>query len=342
MELSNSESLPPMLPASVRRAADALPSISMEMLNRCARPKTPRPALSSCVHLANPATGSSTLAHRFFNHPSLQNYSAAMKNGTNYPRGNLFSGPWSHSHSVSAEMIQQKLRRGGNLGRTRYRTLRLPFPPTRCFVLTVRDPAARLASGYRSSDATNGRLARWSADVVATPGGERNLSTLIARLRSYTQLTARTQAEVARLDNATREIGVAYESSAGKPSWCCLPGDYPPPERGDLFLISQLHYLRGINCSDAQVVFICTERFESGWARFLGSFGHGASADHTEPQATPSNADEHEVLNARSNATRSRGRTALRRSALSEEDQAFVRDVLYPWDTALHRWACGR
>jgi len=31
---------------------------------------------------------------------------------------------------------------------------------------------------------------------------------------------------------------------------------------------------------------------------------------------------------------------AQRRSQLNDEERAFVRDVLYPWDLALYRWAC--
>ena len=68
------------------------------------------------------------------------------------------------------------------MGKKHGRTVRLKFEPTRCFVLTVRDPAERLESGYRSSDATNGRLARMSGEAQRR-GERRNLSHFVSDLR---------------------------------------------------------------------------------------------------------------------------------------------------------------
>ena len=326
------------LPALVKRVATSLPDFSFGDLRQCTTPKhLNRPSLESCHFLANPGTGSSTLAHRFFHHPNLTNYSAVGTVG-HYPRRMLFPGAWSHSHAVSAAMISQKLLRGGNLGRTKYRTKRIKFPPARCFVVTVRDPAERLASGYRSSDATNGRLARWSGELKAAAGA-RNLGAVVAHLRAEMGSERRSGAANATSTNNSA-LMIAYENSAGgHPRWCCLPGDYPPPEGGDLFLLSQLQYLRGINCSSDEVYFICTERFETDWARFLSEFDvtssvHPTGVDGSEVDRSMP------VMNARSRAADSRGRTARRRSVLSTSENAFVRDVLYPWDSALHRWAC--
>lgn len=105
---------------------------------------------------------------------------------------------------------------------------------------------------------------------------------------------------------------------------------YPGPEDGSIFLVSQSHYLQGINCSKAELHFVCTERFDEDWRAFLAKFGIAAGES---PRLNHHNG---------THPMGSLAHGAQQRSRLSEEDKAYVRNVLYPWDHALHSWACGR
>ena len=81
--------------------------------------------------------------------------------------------------------------------------------------------------------------------------------------------------------------------------------------------------------ADVQVHFICTERFAEDWNVTLQKFGTSA----TSP-----------LLPARQRMGAKAGSIlyfAERRSRLSEDDRAFVRRVLYSWDTELWEWACA-
>ena len=106
---------------------------------------------------------------------------------------------------------------------------------------------------------------------------------------------------------------------------------YPGPADGSIFLVSQSHYVQGINCSKAELHFVCTERFDDDWRAFLAEFG-------VAPRQSLPRLNRH-------NGTHRIGSLAYgaqMRSRLSQEDKDYVRNVLYPWDTALYSWACER
>ena len=117
-----------------------------------------------------------------------------------------------------------------------------------------------------------------------------------------------------------------YKSSAGWPKWH-HPTGLPGPENGSMFLVSQSNYLRGLNCSEAEFHFICTERFDSDWNTVLLEFGLSP-----EPPQVPSR--------KRSGFLAGPIFFAEQRSWLDEVDKNYVRDTLYPWDTALYRAVC--
>jgi hypothetical protein len=119
-----------------------------------------------------------------------------------------------------------------------------------------------------------------------------------------------------------------YASSAAQPDWHNRLTNYPGPTNGSLFLISQLWYLQGLNCTETELHLVCTERFESDWRRFLAAFGVAS------PAVAAHQHKRHDVK------PHTRAHRAARNSVLSASDRAFMRDVLYPWDWELYRWAC--
>ena len=108
----------------------------------------------------------------------------------------------------------------------------------------------------------------------------------------------------------------------------------PGPVNGSMFLTSQLGYLRGVDCTrDVEVHLLCQERFDQDWAALLRSFG-----EHT---SRPGGWHSHLRNASRAPRLNRAHWQANARSMLSSDDDAFVRRALYPWDDALHKWACG-
>ena len=89
---------------------------------------------------------------------------------------------------------------------------------------------------------------------------------------------------------------------------------------GNVFLVSQLDYLRHINCSRTEVQFICNEQFQQDWTRVTSLFGlHNASLV---------------TANNRSSFIHDTG------SALGPREARLWRECLYPWDAHLHAMLC--
>ena len=155
------------------------------------------------------------------------------------------------------------------------------------------------------------------------------------------------------IDRAPQRVsGTAYlfAHSAGRPAWF-MDWHYPGPINGSHFLTSQLSYLRGLDCSRHEVFFLCQERYDDDWRALLAHFGETSSSrrpdgtwhshDRSREPAAPSTPQRPKDGRRRRSVGEVRAEEARERSRLSESDRAFVRDELYPWDTALHRWACG-
>ena len=107
---------------------------------------------------------------------------------------------------------------------------------------------------------------------------------------------------------------------------------WPGPVNGSMFLVSQLHYLRGLDCSRDELHLLCTDRLDADWASALATFGVAEAA------APPRERDRG---GARAHVAGTPAFFAQRRSVLSEAERQLVRERLYPWDAKLHRWACG-
>lgn len=289
-----------------------------------------REGLRACTNFAIAGTASSTLAR------ALSEYS----NATN----------WDHT------MLWPALRRRP------MHTGRLP----RCLIATLRDPASRLASGFRYDllyghlGQVQGLCAQWRRDGGGCPPNA--TAAFVSALR--------------RMDEPRAQK--MYRSSAGAPTFGASGG--PQPD-GSFFLVSQAHYLsRGLNCSapDAPLVHVlCAERFDDDFGELLARYGHpvGRTARHggywasltahatslgagvlnvltgTAPAARGvshrmwrSAPDDAALLLAAANASRlavPELKARVAGTALGEEDARFVREALFPWDAELHARYCG-
>lgn len=116
---------------------------------------------------------------------------------------------------------------------------------------------------------------------------------------------------------------------------------------GSDFLVSQLDYLRGINCREHVLDFLCTETLQRDWER-LALTHASMHRDHAVPHMENRAASEHEAHHdggawhaaASAESVGRLGRTGLDSASLSPEEKAFVRRCLYPWDTELHERVC--
>lgn len=227
----------------------------------------------------------------------------------------------SHGNSVAVlDRLQllQHLRHTGNRSQAR----RWP-----CFIMTLRDPASRLASAFRY-DATrgisiSGRVRPGRSPPLAAPRNDG----LVAHLGS-----ADPNAFVDALrDPAHPRHATALlllKASYASPRWV-QPLATPPTLRGGSpFLVSQLEPLRGLDCSIQEVHFVCTEKFDRDWTELINSLG----GHHAFLFA--GNASHHEHW-------RSRGTGQAAPLSLTPANRAFWEAEVFPRDAALHRRVCG-
>ena len=153
--------------AMVAQVAERLPSLSTSDLEHCQRHRPATP-LSSCVNLANPASGSSSLCRAVQREPLMFNYSGQARRpifdaGKDQPS-------LMHTHALNVRDLHSFL----------VQTRRVPAPT--CFFMTLRDPADRLESAFRESYAHAERLTR--IGLGSLPRSERNAITLLKLLRN--------------------------------------------------------------------------------------------------------------------------------------------------------------
>ena len=289
----------------------------LDHLAKCQRHRAGR-HLSSCVHLSNPATGSASLTAAFQYEPLL---AQAAHQRLQYAAYDRFGRKYleNSSHALNAAVMRSWLQRR--------RPKRWRGRPPSCFVVTVRDPAERLMSAFRESYMMYERLAM-SLHTNRKNRTKATASLLVERLRHAFSAGA---PPASRQSPPTNTPASLYLASAMQPDWHGRIANYPGPTNGSLFLVSQLWYLVGVNCTDdseTELHVICTERFDADWRHFLTAFG-------TVPSGHWHRHKRHGTR------LRTRAHRAERNSVLSEADKEFVRAALYPWDTALYQWACG-
>ena len=257
-----------------------------------ARDSTLAHRLSDCANLAPAGTGTMTLYE--------QALSAA-------PAGRQ----WKHSHD---------------------RRIRSPgLENVSCFIITLRDPAARLESGFRYD------TSHWFShelDRVFRQGEPVMPATtdFVAAFRNGS--TGDAWAGVMRtfLGSASHPLATVSGAEAGAQE-----------RAGSNFLMSQLDYFRDYHGpraptkTRAQVMHVlCTERFDEEWSALLSRrFGiKEAKAYHTNDRAAdPKGA-------AARGGVRNGHYQAPPVTGLSDEDAGFVRKCMFPWDALLHARLC--
>lgn len=174
------------------------------------------------------------------------------------------------------------------------------LPEPECYIMTLRDPVSRLSSGMRE-------MIKFHA--LHLPAENNSFDGLIHRLRVH---------------NSYHHS--LYRYSVVDPHYGCprAHGACGSIHNGSHFFVSQTNYLRGIDCDRAEINFICTERFAQDWGDLAERFGIGRN-DSALPVHRP-----------RSRFTY----ITSPHGEVGEASASFVRDVLWPWDTALHRLAC--
>jgi len=273
--------------------------------------------LAACANLAIPGVGSTTVSDAL----------GAALVAANLSRG--AHTPWGHP----------ALRHHKHQLRPHH----LRYWGARCFVAAVRDPAARLATA----------LAWESKNTART----RNMH-LYSKSRNVTTPAQLVDAMRDPAHKFHRLYWKAFNGSYANASW---GGLYSSETlwRGNPFLVPQVDWFRdvthdprhpaGINgidprryAADTDVHILCLETLDADWAAFVEQW---ASTD----LSTPAGRRYMEETRARGvghlNPSRfNHSALAARRSAFDysgEAQRQWVRECLYPEDTALWRRACG-
>jgi hypothetical protein len=194
------------------------------------------------------------------------------------PAAAKINGSWHHSHERRIPQL-----RG-----------------TTCYVMSVRDPAERLRSGFYYD-----RLA-WIVDT------ERYFFKSVGQY-------IRALAEPDHPEHASAMRN--YWSSVALPEYRNQP--WSRYNRGVVggnhFLVSQVDYLRSLHCDLQHVFFVCTETLSSDLSALGNRYGLVAPIKHNNQRIGSHNKSH----------------------LLSEQEATFVRQCLYPWDTALYNSLCG-
>ena len=205
--------------------------------------------------------------------------------------------------------------------------------------MTLRDPATRLESGWRHDVSDHHEM-----DRLFHRG--QPVLTLSQFVRAFANASSDAYPSVLR--NYWSSVALPTTQVFNGPQWAVAPASKPPPwwatpdlgrAGGSNFLVSQLDFLRGLECSESEVHFLCTEKFSQHWMRLLDAFGlpraSGRDAHETRRAAAVAN------LARIHRRQRSIDANTTRLSSLSGVERDFVRRCLYPWDAELHAAICG-
>ena len=195
-----------------------------------------------------------------------------------------------------------------------------------CFVMTVRDPADRLESGFRA--AFNDRAYR------TLFGGHRSLQSFVDALRH-------------REAHALRAFNQSFASPAYRfedGGSCCDEVD-----GGSNFLTAQVDYLSGIDGCRAglPIHFLCTETLDADFARLKRrrsssevNGSNDAAAQSADPAIMRYHVRHDRFTGSEQGDERHRTRfTSV--TTLAPHDRRFIRDELYALDTILYDLVCS-
>ena len=217
----------------------------------------------------------------------------------------------------------------------------------RCFIMTLRDPALRLRSAYAFD-----RQAHSPGLEVHLLSKERNTtspSSLVREMRKASQgrLPLRDECVRDKWNRADCLVEVHNGSNFYNALW-------RKPHResvmdldriygGNQAFVSQIDYLIGIdtlpqsagpaeasekNLSDVELHIICTRRFSGDWTALLARL---RVADDRHKQLT--------TYNVHGQRPSNRNASWL---SMGADDEAYVRECMFPDDTLLERRLCGQ
>jgi hypothetical protein len=303
-----------------------------------------RERLAQCAVLCNPAAGSYSL---------LSAFSRALHNERRpLLRHNIWLAAAEPEESAPPSS---------------YALVRAP-----CILLSVRDPAARLRSGWRQETHLQcARLCNGHANHSGSAppssnfafGGAKNVSSLSEWLRAFRS----------KVHPEHRSVLAAYLHSVALPRYnhkrhprerpaaglrWAMPALAKPPT--SLFLVPQFDYLKGVTSSHG-VYVLCTVTLSEDWSRLareagardalaeqassrvsmggMGKSEHGGS----RPKGNPSGAPLLGVSRHSHDRSRTYPSCCARSAELSEEEEEYIRRQMYPWDDDLRRTAgCRR
>ena len=194
-------------------------------------------------------------------------------------------------------------------------------PNSHCFIMTLRDPAERLMSGFRHGG--------W-------PWPFWNFSIFVGALRSGVKSSPPDPLELTQSSART-----LFNTSVSR----AMKGDKLHPPRTSFFLIPQIAYLRGLNCSHAEMHVLCTCALKSEWAKLRAAFKDDGDANM--PRCLPDENRRSRFFNG-SSACHGAGCGKVTHMATTKPaeivdplDVAFVREHLYPEDAMWHSAHCG-
>jgi hypothetical protein len=216
-------------------------------------------------------------------------------------------------------------------------------PNRSCFIMNLRDPVRRLVSGFRKRP-----LGLFSA---------RQYKHVWHSLSDFVNAFA--NASLPRHALATQLVSDSSDYGVYEQEWHPLPHSFAhaPFEN---FLASQLFYLRGLDCATMELWFVCTdESYERDLRRLLLELNATAvlrSLDTADGKpsapkaASMKNSSAVIRMSARPDETgiprivHAVDSTTVRdesRLRLTSDEQAVVRDMMFPSDTLLWRRRCG-
>ena len=186
----------------------------------------------------------------------------------------------------------------------------------RCFILSLRDPVARLSSQF-SFEHKHGP--NWGHDMHAFSKVRRTRSPseLVTALRSSTH---KSHAVARALFNGS----LASNKRWGRKKRNAL-------QTGSCGLIPQVDYLLGLeDLDDVELHVVCTHRFDADWADLLHRFDAANSSSVGAVQGA--------IVARAPHVNQNRG--DLSWLSMSKDEEVYVRHCMFPEDTWLARRLC--
>ena len=242
------------------------------------------PSLAACANLAPAGTASTTI------------FEMLLAAGSRLAH---------HRHSIRARHLQRQ-----NNG---------VAPP--CLVMSLRDPAQRLRSGFAWEFQAHSlrECRRMTVDFVCP------------MLRLAVNASDFVRAFVSPEHPAHSSVVDMHRRSITRPrqvKW----GDVDAVVGGSNFLIAQSDYLRSISCASSSVHYVCAENLVADWRKLLPpTIGVSAALYLRRRRAN---------MTVGVDISKKRARALQRLTHLSVEEKELVRTRMFPQDTALWRREC--